>query len=93
MSIDNAETRKVNLAQFTLTEKVTNADPHTTPQKAPQPGQVYIFTIAAVLSALVIGASLFALVIPSCNEGSLNLKLWAFEYQLTKKGRCSSLAK
>jgi hypothetical protein len=50
----------------------------------------FIFTISATLTAMAIGASLFALVIPSCDEGSLNVKLWAFEYQLTKKGSCST---
>lgn len=90
MSID--ETSQVTPAQFTPTEKFANANPHTTPQKASQPGR-NIFTIAAALTAIAIGASLFALVIPSCDEGSLNVKLWAFEYQLIKKGRCSTLAK
>lgn len=90
MSIDNSATSKVTPAQIIPREKPANADPYTTPQKKPQVARIYIFTVSAVLSAIAIGASLFALVIPSCNEGSLNVKLWAFEYQLIKKGSCST---
>lgn len=42
------------------------------------------------LSLLTVPPSLVALVVPSCDEGALRVKLWAFEYQLTKKGNCKS---
>ncbi len=91
MSIDNLETSKVTPAKI-ITEKPTKANLYKTLQKAKPShrSRGFIFTISATLTAMAIGASLFALVIPSCDEGSLNVKLWAFEYQLTKKGSCST---
>lgn len=43
-----------------------------------------------ILSLGIVLPSLTALVSPSCDEGSLQLKAWGFEYQLTKKGSCNS---
>ena len=50
----------------------------------------HIAWFIAFLSLGIVLPSLTALVSPSCDEGSLQLKGWGFEYQLTKKGSCSS---
>lgn len=93
MSTDNPKTNKFTIAQIARTEKLTATDPDKTAKKNSHSGQVYIFITSAILTSVAIGASLFALVTPSCDEGALSVKLWAFEYQLTKKGSCSTLAK
>lgn len=40
------------------------------------------------LSLTIVIPSLVAITTPNCGEGSLMVKLWGFEYQLTKKGHC-----
>lgn len=42
------------------------------------------------LSLGIVLPSLATLILPSCGEGSLQLKGGNFEYQLTKKGSCNS---
>ena len=84
---------KVSISQITQTENLSAANPRKTAQKILYQSRVYIFVTSAILTSIAIGASLFALVTPSCDEGSLSVKLWAFEYQLTKKGSCSTSAK
>ncbi|QLE46578.1 hypothetical protein FD723_40930 (plasmid) [Nostoc sp. C052] len=44
-----------------------------------------------LLSLTIVAPSLVAITTSSCGEGSVSVKLWEFEYQLTKKGDCGSL--
>lgn len=50
----------------------------------------HIVWFITILSLVIVLPSLIALILPSCDEGSLQVKAWGFEYQLTKKGSCSS---
>lgn len=50
----------------------------------------HIIWFITILSLGIVLPSLIALILPSCDEGSLQVKVWGFEYQLTKKGSCSS---
>jgi hypothetical protein len=43
-----------------------------------------------LLTLVVILLSLVVLVIPSCNEVSVQVRFWGFGYQLIKKSNCSA---
>ncbi len=56
--------------------------------KLPLPPNQSIWLLI-LLTLTIVAPSLMALTFPSCGEGSLSLKGWGLEYQLTKKGGCS----
>lgn len=78
-------------SDMSITNLQTAKEP-TPKRPSPLPSnQTSWFLILLVL--VTVAPSLIALVFPSCNDGSLHLKVWALEYQLTKKGSCASLPK